>query len=335
MKKILSGFLLILAIFGICIMYMPPAIYADEAPASFTAQTLKLNDTESINFWLFTPKNAVENMPLIVYLHGGSGKGDDIYILTSNGFCQWVSEGKFDDVPAYMIFPQVASKYKAWGNIKQYVKQLIDFTAKKYKIDQNKISLTGHSMGGTGTYTIGAAYPGLFSCIAPMSGSIDCTEDNISALSDIPVWAFVGDADTIVPPESSIDFVNELNGSGGNAKLTVFKGATHFDIPTLAYLDENLDVTGWLINNTKKSRITSYINGIVTVNISIPGEYTVLFADYDEYCGLTDLKLLKQTFVYGENAFNVPTDTVLGRDDKIMIWERSSLNPVCDTYVIK
>lgn len=132
-------------------------VYAYDTSPTFTAQSLKLNDIESINYWLFTPKNASPNMPLIIYLHGGSGRGDDINMLKSNGFCQWVSEGQFDDVPAYIIFPQVSSKYKAWGNIKQYVRQLIDFTAAKYKIDKNRISLTGHSMGGTGTYTIGAA----------------------------------------------------------------------------------------------------------------------------------------------------------------------------------
>ena len=258
MKKTMTSLFTALVLVAVCIIHAPIITYAEDVPPSFTAQTLKLNDTEVIRYWLFTPRNAAENMPLIVYLHGGSGKGDDVNKLTSNGFCQWVSEGRFDDVPAYILFPQVASKYNGWGDVKRYVKQLTDFTVSKYGIDKNKISLTGHSMGGTGTYTIGAAYPQLFSCIAPMSGSIDCTEKNISALSDMPVWAFVGDADTIVPPESSIDFINALRDNGGNenAEITVFEGATHFDIPTLAYLDEDLDVVGWLLSNTKESKIT-------------------------------------------------------------------------------
>lgn len=336
MKKTIISLLTLFALFTVCMPYTTAITYAAETQASFTSQTLKLNNSESINYWLFTPKNAVENMPLIVYLHGGSGKGDDINTLTGNGFCQWVSEGIFDDVPAYIIFPQVASKYSGWGGVKQYVKQLIDFTVSKYKIDKNKISLTGHSMGGTGTYTIGAAYPDLFSCIAPMSGSIDYTnEKNISAFLNMPVWAFVGDKDTIVPPESSINFVSALNNSGGSAKLTVFEGATHFDIPTLAYLDKSLDVLGWLIGNTKESGITSFANGIVNVNITVPGEYTVIFADYDEQGRLLNFKLSEQTFVYGKNTLKAPNDIVLGKGDKIMVWEYSRLRPICDAYTVK
>jgi len=70
------------------------------------------DDVTGLNYLLFTPENPVSDMPLIVYLHGGSGKGDDINKLKENGFCKGVSEGHFDDVPAYMMFPQVSSFYK-------------------------------------------------------------------------------------------------------------------------------------------------------------------------------------------------------------------------------
>lgn len=36
---------------------------------------------------------------------------------------------------------------------------------------------------------------------------------------------------------------------GGDARLTVFEGATHFDVPTLAYFDSELNVLDWLIGN--------------------------------------------------------------------------------------
>ena len=98
--------------------------------------------------------------PLIVYLHGGSGRGDDINKLTQNGFCMWVSEGKFDDVPAYTVFPQLADKYKAgWSANQTGVQKLIENLVKTYKIDTDRISLVGHSMGGTGTLAVASALP--------------------------------------------------------------------------------------------------------------------------------------------------------------------------------
>ena len=40
-----------------------------------------------------------------------------------------------------------------------------------------------------------------------------------------------------------------MNQAGGNARLTVFEGATHFEVPTLAYFDSELNVLDWLIGN--------------------------------------------------------------------------------------
>lgn len=65
----------------------------------------------------------------------------------------------------------------------------------------------------------------------------------------MPVWAFVGAENTIVSPELSEKFVESLNQAGGNARLTVFEGATHFDVPALACFDSKLNVLDWLIGN--------------------------------------------------------------------------------------
>ena len=66
---------------------------------------------------------------------------------------------------------------------------------------------------------------------------------------NMPVWAFVGAEDTIVSSELSEKFVESMNQAGGNARLTVFEDATHFDVPTLAYFESKLNVLDWLIGN--------------------------------------------------------------------------------------
>ena len=339
--KTIKSFLFTVVVMNIFIL-LSVCVYANEADASFTAQSLKISDTEELNYWLFTPRNHSENMPLIIYLHGGSGKGDDINMLTESGFCKWVSEGLFDDTPAYIIFPQVSSKYNSWGSasVKRNLKQLIDFTISEFSIDTDRISLTGHSMDGTGTFTIGAAYNDLFSCIAPMSGSIDTTEANLTALADVPVWAFVGSEDKIIPPEASAEFINALNNNGGNGKITIFDGATHFDIPELAYLDKDLDVVGWLIGHSKRNenqnKILSVKNGVVSVNIAQADTYTLIYADYDEHGICKNIKLVTKALDSGENLVEVPADAELGNNDKIMLWTSlEKLCPVCECYIIQ
>ncbi|HAA99940.1 MAG TPA: hypothetical protein DCE08_00115, partial [Ruminococcaceae bacterium] len=103
-------------------------------------------------------------------------------------------------------------------------------------------------MGGTGTWNLALSYPTLFARIAPLSGSMRVRPEYIEKLKNIPVWTFVGSADTIVPPDSSMDFIAALKEAGGNAKITVFGDADHFTVPSLTYLDKNIDLINWLTN---------------------------------------------------------------------------------------
>ncbi len=223
----------------------------EHTPSKFEEKKIKTSQLE-LNYILYTPADATENMPLIVYLHGGSGKGNDLSLLYSvDGFPQYVKEEKLGDIGAYVIMPQLPKDKKGWTDISASLRELIGKTISDYKTDAARVSLTGHSMGGTGTWGIALAYPEVFSCIAPMSGSLKTTDENVALLKDVPVWAFVGSADTIVSPQYSIDFVNALKSAGGDATLTTFDGADHFSVPSLAYLSDEYNVVSWLTSHRK------------------------------------------------------------------------------------
>ena len=221
----------------------------EHTPASFTACSINTSQLGTFRYWLYTPSDPTENMPLIVYLHGGSGKGDDLNLITAvDGFPQYLQSGQLGDVRAYVVIPQLPSTQKGWVNAAESISELIDHTVSTYKINKSNISLTGHSMGGTGTWNLACTYPSLFARIAPLSGSIRNTPDIIDNLKSIPVRAFVGSADTIVPPDSSKEVIAALKAAGGSAEITVFDGADHFSVPSLAFLDTNIDLIGWLIS---------------------------------------------------------------------------------------
>ena len=201
-----------------------------------------------IKYCLYTPKNPQKNMPLIIYLHGGTSKGDDLSKLTEiDGFPQYLKSGVLGDVRAYVIMPQLKSDKKGWTDISAGIREIIGKAAENYGIDKTKVSLTGHSMGGTGTWGLALANTDLFWKIAPLSGSITLNEQNVNALKNISVRAFVGANDTIVKPQSSKAFVAALKKAGGNAEITEFEGADHFAVPKLTYCDENINLIDWLI----------------------------------------------------------------------------------------
>ena len=218
--------------------------------STFTKQQYS-SDNVNIRYWLYTPENPTNNMPLIVYLHGGSGKGDNLELITSvDGFPQYLLDGKLTP-NAYVIIPQVSSEYKGWGDNKADVMKLISFVSEEYDINEDKISLTGHSMGGSGAWMLALAYPNTFSAVAPLSGSVKLTDANINKLKNIPVWAIVGAEDTIVDPQSSIDFIAELAAVNEKAKLTELEGADHFAVPNLSYLSNEFNLIEWLLSQTK------------------------------------------------------------------------------------
>lgn len=222
----------------------------NNTPSTFEANSVS-NEFGSFRYWLYTPSNPTEQMPLIVYLHGGSGKGDNLSLITSeDGFPKYLQSGELGDVRAYVLIPQLPSTQKGWADVSQPHYNLIQAIVTEFHIDTGNISLTGHSMGGTGTWNLAAEYPTLFARIAPLSGSARLNADAIKKLDTLPVWAFVGSADTIVPPDSSEQIVKELEETGGTAQITIFNGADHFSVPSLTYLDKNIDLVGWLIGET-------------------------------------------------------------------------------------
>ena len=218
------------------------------SPASFTACSVDTAQLGTLRYWLYTPTDPGEKMPLIVYLHGGSGKGDDLEQITAvDGFPKYLQSGQLGEVRAYVVIPQLPERLKGWDSAGEAVRELIDAAVSAYGIDRKNISLTGHSMGGTGTWSLACAYPGLFERIAPLSGSVRNTPEAVEALKAVPVRAFAGSADTIVPPDASKEMVAALQAAGGDAEITVFDGADHFSVPGLAFLDERLNLVGWLI----------------------------------------------------------------------------------------
>lgn len=70
--------------------------------------------------------------------------------------------------------------------------------------------------------------------------------------------AFVGSADTIVPPDSTPTFVEALREAGADAAVTVFDGDDHFSVPSLTYLDRGTYLVGWLTGNQKSTAEEGY-----------------------------------------------------------------------------
>jgi len=93
------------------------------------------------------------------------------------------------------------------GLIRRAVIALLDEVMNKYAVDASRVYLTGHSMGGFGTWYLAYKHPEKFAAIAPMSAPMVITAW-ASRLKEMPIWVFHGEKDELVPvPTSKIWFM--------------------------------------------------------------------------------------------------------------------------------
>ncbi len=193
------------------------------------------NETEKLNYLVYAPEKLSDNLPFIVFLHGAGERGMYTENLYRHGIPKMIKEGY--EIPAVVLIPQCHESF-VWNNLVQELGVLIDDIAQKYKANKAKISVTGGSMGGFGTWKMGLTYPNRFSMIAPIcGGGLSWRAAN---LKSTPIFAYHGALDDCVPLAYSELMVDAVNKNGGNACLTVFPDNWHNDAIGKAYYETDL-----------------------------------------------------------------------------------------------
>jgi pimeloyl-ACP methyl ester carboxylesterase len=193
--------------------------------------------------------DTLKKWPLIIYLHGGSDRGNELNQLYSSGIPDQIFRGR--EFPFIIISPQCPEHIR-WSTDNWFENFFEEVTA-RYRIDTNRIYLTGFSLGGSGTWYLAAKYPDKFAAIAPISGftsHMDFIENNIEKLINIPIWAFHGKIDNVVPFEETEKIVKKLEGKNNNLKFTVEPTVGHW-IHWLVY--PNQELYDWFFKYDKQS----------------------------------------------------------------------------------
>lgn len=201
-----------------------------------------------LNYLLYLPAGYKEDdpkrWPLMMFLHGYGERGDDLELIKKHGVPKILETRK--DFPFITVSPQCPDG-SWWPHEVDALKALVDYIAEQYAVDEKQIYLTGLSMGGYGTWSLAMAYPERFAAIAPICGG--GVSPLAGALKNIPVWAFHGALDEVVPLKESQEMVDGVQASGGNAKLTVYPDLNH-DSWTATY--DNPELYEWFLKQRQK-----------------------------------------------------------------------------------
>jgi predicted peptidase len=184
-----------------------------------------------------------ESWPLLLFLHGAGERGDDLEMVKKHGPPKLISGGK--EFPFIVVSPQCRENVW-WEPIE--LTALLDEIIKTHKVDEDRIYVTGLSMGGFGTWRLGAYAPQRFAAIAPICGGGEGYWAR--RFPHLPTWVFHGAKDKGVPLERSQEMVDAIKKNGGEPKFTIYPEAGH-DSWTETY--DNPEFYEWLLAQKRQA----------------------------------------------------------------------------------
>ncbi len=217
---------------------------------------------------------STERYPLIVYIHGngdrGNGSQSDLGKLVSKALPKYIKDGLFpasvtlngQSFRFLVISPQF--KDRPWpteiGSVITYIKN-------NYKVDTNRIYLTGMSMGGGVIWEFAGsdlAIAQKLAAIVPICGQStpQSAITRVIARGNVPVWATHNQDDQAVLVSNTNDYIRMINGNAQPptplAVKTIFTVAPptdNHDAWTQTYnptwKENNKNIYQWMLQYTR------------------------------------------------------------------------------------
>ena len=187
-------------------------------------------------------RDSSNEWPLIFFLHGAGERGADISKLEGSGLPRLLRDRS--DFPFVVLSPQCPAG-QWWSSV--LLITLLDDIVDAYRIDRDRVYVTGLSMGGYATWNLACRYPDRFAAAVPICGGGN--PHLAQFMKDIPTWIFHGAEDDIVSIGESERMVAALREAGGNVEFTVYPDTGH-DSWTETY--DNPALYHWLLSHTRK-----------------------------------------------------------------------------------
>ena len=199
--------------------------------------------------------------PLVLFLHGAGERGDDNQAQLKHGVGAILREAAKLNEPFFLLVPQcpkdthwapfdrAKDEYKTDEKSNERlaaVWSLVEKFRKDQPVDPARVYVTGISMGGFGTWALLARESKEIAAAVPICGGGDVRYAR--RFKDVPVWAFHGEADSIISVEYTRAIIGALEKAGGKPKSTYYPGVDH-DSWTMTY--DNPEVLRWLFAQKK------------------------------------------------------------------------------------
>ena len=180
--------------------------------------------------------------PLILYLHGGSLRGDDVERLKTLGLPHKLESEP--DFPFVVVSPQCPAG-EIWTDA-EAIDGLLTQVMRDYRIDPNRVYITGHSMGGRGALYFAYRFPARFAAVLALSpvSPITAWADK---LAQVPLWLLHGSADSVAPIADPRELVQAVEKAGGHPRFDTLPDRDHFILDVY----ERREIYEWLLEQKR------------------------------------------------------------------------------------
>ncbi len=216
-------------------------------------KSFKNSRGDTLLYRLFIPPqyDQKKKYPLVVYLHGGGGVGNDNLKQIDGGNGYLIDLFTGDDTqahyPSFVVAPQ--TPVEGWieedsitpTHHLRLVYELIGELQRTYKIDEARVYVAGQSMGGFGTFAIISEHPRTFAAGVVLCGGGD--QSRVARLTNVQIWVFHGAKDESVPVDRSRTLVAAIKKAGGKVRYTEYADTGHIIWPSVV---KETELLPWL-----------------------------------------------------------------------------------------
>jgi predicted peptidase len=226
--------------------------------------------------------NPAQKYPMIVFLHGVGEGGTDINKPLSVGIAPFVAKevnekGDFDFI--VLIAQSESGQWSENSDAANDVISEINAVGKEYAVDTDRVSLTGLSTGGYGTWAIGAKYSQYFAALAPMGSNEACTDAAAAkVLATMNVWCIENFADPFGGFGANGRTISAVEAQGGHPKHTVYPSFMNHNCWEKAYGEGEL--FAWLRTTSRRSTPASGLPAKTSNDVSAAKGGTALATPY-------------------------------------------------------
>jgi len=175
--------------------------------------------------------------PLILFLHGSGESGTDGSRELAQGLPRELVSNP-DLWPFIVIIPQKPSQDTEWEQYELDLMTMLAHARREYNVDPERLVLTGLSQGGHGAWVLAGRHRELWAAVVPVCGygTTQNTKPGVfngtvaelaHGIGTLPLWAFHGEADDVVPVAETRTMIAELEKAGAKPRVTVYPGVGH------------------------------------------------------------------------------------------------------------